>query len=84
MKDTGISRQLDNLGRITLPIELRRSLGIGKRDYLEIYIEDEKIILMKRVPTDVFTGSGDDLIDYKGFKVSAQSIKELATLAGLI
>lgn len=84
MRDTGINRQLDSLGRITLPVELRRSLGIGRRDALEIYVEDEKIILTKKTPTDIFTGAEEDLIDFKGYKVSTDSIKELAKLAGLI
>lgn len=84
MKDTGINRQLDNLGRITLPIELRRSLGIGKKDSLEIYTEDDKIILQKRTPSDIFSGETEDLIDYCGYKVSLDSIKALAKLAGLI
>lgn len=84
MKDTGIVRRLDNLGRITLPIELRRSLGIADRDSLQIFSEDDKIILMKKKDCDIFTGKEDDLIEYKGLMVSKSSIKELSKLAGLI
>ncbi len=84
MKSTGIVRRLDELGRITLPIELRRTLGVGERDPLEIYVEDDKIILRKYEPSDVFTGDKEDLVDYCGRKVSKKSIKELAKLAGLI
>lgn len=84
MKDMGIVRQLDMLGRITLPIELRRSLGIGDRDSLEIYTEDNKIILTKHESCDIFTGSQDDLIEYHGKLVSKKSIEELSKLAGLI
>lgn len=47
MKSTGIVRKLDELGRITLPIELRRNLNIGERDPLEIFVDDERIILKK-------------------------------------
>ena len=47
MKSTGIVRKLDELGRITLPIELRRTLGVGERDPLEIYVDEDKIILTK-------------------------------------
>ena len=79
MKSTGIVRRLDELGRITLPIELRRNFDVNERDPLEIFVDDDKIILKKYI----FTGEDmDDLIDYKGKKVSRKSIIELAKLAG--
>ena len=76
MKSTGIVRRLDELGRITLPIELRRNFDVNERDPLEIFVK-------KYNPADIFTGEDmDDLIDYKGKKVSRKSIIELAKLAG--
>ena len=83
MKSTGIVRKLDELGRITLPIELRRNLNVNERDPLEIFVDDDKIILKKYDPSDIFTGSMEDLIDYEGKKVSKKSILELARIAGL-
>lgn len=83
MKSTGIVRRVDELGRIVLPIELRRSLNINERDPLEIFVDDEKIILKKYEPADIFTGSMDDLIEYKGKKVSKESIIEMARIANL-
>ena len=83
MKSTGIVRRVDELGRIVLPIELRRSLNINARDTLEIFVDDEKIILKKYEPADIFTGSMDDLIEYKGKKVSKESIIEMARIANL-
>lgn len=47
MKSTGIVRKVDELGRVVLPIELRRTLGIAEKDPIEIFIEDDKIILKK-------------------------------------
>ncbi|MDF2524526.1 MAG: AbrB family transcriptional regulator [Clostridiales bacterium] len=47
MKATGIVRKLDELGRITLPIELRRTLDVTERDPLEIFVDDDAIILKK-------------------------------------
>ena len=44
MKATGIIRKVDDLGRIVLPIELRRTLDIMERDELEIYMEDDRIV----------------------------------------
>lgn len=84
MKSTGIVRKLDELGRITLPIELRRTLGVGERDPLEIYVDEDKIILTKYEPTDIFTGEKNNLVDFCGKKVSKDSIVQLAKIAGII
>lgn len=84
MKSTGIVRKLDELGRITLPIELRRTLGVGERDALEIFVEEDRIILTKYEPTDIFTGDKENLYDFCGKKVSKDSIIQLAKLAGVI
>jgi transcriptional pleiotropic regulator of transition state genes len=84
MKSTGIVRRLDELGRITLPIELRRTLGVNERDPLEIYVDEERIILTKYEPADIFTGVKEDLVDYCGKKISKKSIEEMAKLAGLL
>ena len=58
MKTTGIVRQMDSLGRIVLPIELRRTLDIAQKDSLEIYVEGNQIILKKYEPTCIFCCSG--------------------------
>jgi transcriptional pleiotropic regulator of transition state genes len=84
VKSTGIVRRLDELGRITLPIELRRTLDVNERDPLEIFVEEGKIILQKYEPTDIFTGSKDNLIEYQGKKVSRETVLELAKLAGIV
>ena len=47
MKSTGIVRKVDELGRIVLPIELRRTLDIAERDALEIYVEGSTVVLKK-------------------------------------
>ena len=83
MKSTGIVRKLDELGRITLPIELRRNLDVKDRDPLEMFVDEDKIILKKYTPADIFTGEMDELVEYKGKKVSKSSILQLAKIAGL-
>lgn len=83
MKTTGVIRKLDELGRITLPIELRRSLYLDVKDALEITVEDDCIILKKAENADIFTGGTEDLIEYEGKKVSKASILAMAKLAGL-
>lgn len=47
MKSTGIVRKVDELGRVVIPIELRRTLGINEKDALEIYVDDDRIVLKK-------------------------------------
>ncbi|HHX56284.1 MAG TPA: AbrB family transcriptional regulator [Clostridiales bacterium] len=81
MKSTGIVRRLDELGRITLPIELRRTLEIDNHAPLEIYVDDGKVILRKYSPKDIFTGSTEDLLEYNGITVSKESIIELVRIA---
>ena len=81
MTDTGVVRKLDELGRITLPMELRKHLHMEDRESLHIYVDGERIILEKYSPSDVFTGEADNLIEFHGKKVSKNSIKQLAELA---
>jgi transcriptional pleiotropic regulator of transition state genes len=61
MKSTGIVRKVDELGRVVIPIELRRTLGIDLKDALEIYVDEEKIILKKYEPACIFCGSANNI-----------------------
>lgn len=77
MKSTGIVRSIDKVGRLVLPIELRNILGINEKDPVEIFTEDNKIILKKYQPSCTFCGSTDGLITYKDKLVCAKCIEEL-------
>lgn len=77
MKATGIVRKVDELGRIVLPIELRRTLDIAERDPLEIYVDGSSIILTKYQPACVFCGDSTDISTYKGKNICAACLKEL-------
>lgn len=77
MKSTGISRRVDELGRIVLPKELRNTFCINQADAMEIYVEDDKIILVKKQPSCIFCGSGDNLKEFKGQLICANCINEL-------
>ena len=66
MKSTGIVRKVDELGRIVLPIELRRTLGIEEKDRIEIFVDGESIILRKYQPACIFCDNAKDIINYKG------------------
>jgi transcriptional pleiotropic regulator of transition state genes len=65
MKSTGIVRKVDELGRIVIPIELRRNMGIEERDSLEIYVDEGSIVLKKYEPACVFCGSSEDVIVFR-------------------
>lgn len=77
MKSTGIIRKVDDLGRIVLPIELRRSLDIAVRDELEIYLEGDRIILQKFEPACIFCGSAHGLVSYHGKNVCQACIRSM-------
>ncbi|WP_232699003.1 AbrB/MazE/SpoVT family DNA-binding domain-containing protein [Brevibacillus daliensis] len=80
MKSTGIVRKVDELGRVVIPIELRRTLGIAEKDALEIFVDGERIILKKYEPACIFTGNADDLVYFKGKMISKSCIKEMAAM----
>jgi len=77
MKATGIVRKVDALGRIVLPIELRRTLGIEIRDSIEIFVKDDSIILRKYDPACVICGEKGLLKEYRGKQVCQNCIDEL-------
>ena len=77
MKTTGIVRQMDSLGRIVLPIELRRTLDIAQKDSLEIYVEGNQIIRKKYEPTCIFCENSRDIVSFEGTNVCPDCLKEL-------
>ena len=77
MKSTGLVRKVDELGRIVLPIELRRTLDIAERDPLEIYVEGSAVVLKKYRPTCIFCDSSRGLSTFGGKNVCAKCIREL-------
>lgn len=80
MKSTGIVRKVDELGRIVLPIELRRTLNIDERDSLEIYVDGNSVILRKYQPSCVFCDDAADVISYKGKNICRKCLEELEKL----
>ena len=77
MKSTGVVRKLDDLGRIVIPIELRRTMDIALRDTLEIFVEDEKIILKKYHPACIFCNDDRDVIHYKDKLICKRCLEQL-------
>jgi len=77
MKSTGIVRRVDELGRVVLPIELRRTLDIEIRSPLEIYVDGDLIILRKYEPACIFCGEAKDVINFKDKIMCSDCYKEL-------
>ena len=80
MKSTGIVRKVDELGRIVLPIEMRRTLDIGEKDALEIYVEGSSVILKKHKPSCLFCDATKDITVFKGKNICPKCLKELKEL----
>ena len=77
LKSTGIVRKVDELGRVVIPIELRRTLTIEEKDSLEIYVDGEHIILKKYEPACIFCSNAKDIIVYKGKNICPACMSEL-------
>lgn len=77
MKSTGIVRPVDELGRIVLPMELRRIFSIGKKDSLEIYVDDQHIILKKYQPACIFCNSSDGISSFKNKNVCKDCMDQI-------
>ena len=77
MKSTGVVRRIDELGRIVLPIEIRKNLNIENRDTVEIFVEEDKIILKKYEPACIFCGNADDVIMFNGKLICRECIEKI-------
>ncbi|MGE5559074.1 MAG: AbrB/MazE/SpoVT family DNA-binding domain-containing protein [Bacillota bacterium] len=81
IKSTGIVRKVDELGRVVIPIELRRTLQIEEKDPLEIYVDGEKIVLKKYLPTCIFCGSADGVQSFRDKNICAGCMKEMKVVS---
>jgi AbrB family transcriptional regulator, transcriptional pleiotropic regulator of transition state genes len=77
MKSTGIVRKVDELGRVVIPIELRRTLDIAEKDPLEIYVDNDRIILKKYEPACVFCSNAEEVINFKGKNVCKECLSTM-------
>lgn len=83
MKSTGIVRKVDHLGRIVIPKELRRSFDIiDDVDALEIFVDENTIVLKKYEPACIFCNNAKDVINYRGKNVCAECMRDLQTNGG--
>ena len=77
MKSTGIVRNIDELGRLVIPKEMRKKMGIGESSPVEIFVENERIIVTKYQDSCIFCGGASELRDFKGKRVCLDCAKEI-------
>ena len=80
MKSTGITRKVDDLGRFVLPIEIRRSLDIKENDALEIFTDENHIILKKYLPACTFCGEAENIVLFEDKRICRRCIDRLKAL----
>lgn len=78
MKATGIVRKVDELGRVVLPVELRRTLDIDEKDALEIFVDEETIILKKYEPACIFCGNAKEITNFKGKNICPHCVADIS------
>ncbi|MCH5204123.1 MAG: AbrB/MazE/SpoVT family DNA-binding domain-containing protein [Oscillospiraceae bacterium] len=81
IKSTGIVRKVDELGRVVIPIELRRTLEIDERDGLEIFVEEDQIILKKYSPSCVFCSNAGNIIKFNEKNICTSCLEKLKELS---
>lgn len=77
MKSIGIVRKVDELGRIVIPMELRRTLGIAEKDAVEIFVDGEQIVMKKYNSSCIFCGEARNVISYKGKNICKDCLEEI-------
>lgn len=80
MKSTGITRPVDPLGRVVIPVELRRSLNIKTDDLLEVFVDGDYIVLRKDDPKCIFCGKTKNIVTVHGKNVCKSCLNEMKKL----
>jgi transcriptional pleiotropic regulator of transition state genes len=77
MKSTGIVRKIDELGRIVLPVSIRQTMGISEKDSLEIFTDENRIILQKYEPSCIFCTNADNVVLFHGKRICEDCLKKI-------
>jgi looped-hinge helix DNA binding domain, AbrB family len=80
LQSTGIIRKVDELGRLVIPMELRRTFDIEEKDGLEIFVDNDRIILRKYEPACVFCGGTDEITTFKGKRVCKECMGQMVNV----
>ena len=77
MKSTGVVRKVDELGRIVLPISIRQVMDINEKDSLEIFTDENKIILQKYQPSCIFCNNAGNIVYFSGKRVCEDCLAKI-------
>ena len=77
MKSTGVVRKVDELGRIVLPISIRQIMDINEKDALEIFTDENKIILQKYQPSCIFCNNADNIVFFNGKRICEECLAKI-------
>ena len=77
MKSTGVVRKVDELGRIVLPVSIRTTMNIKEKDSLEIFTDENKIILQKYEPSCTFCTNADNIVFFNGKRICEECLKKI-------
>lgn len=80
MKSTGMVRKVDELGRIVLPIEIRKTMDIKVKDAIEIFTDENRIILQKYQPACIFCNNADHIVYFEGKRICESCLQKLKTI----
>ena len=80
MKSTGITKSVDELGRIVLPKKMREKLNIDVRDEVELFVEGDRIILQKYVPTCIFCESDREIVIFNGKRICGECLNSIRNI----
>lgn len=77
MKSIGVKRKIDELGRVVIPNDMRKALGISARDVLTVYVDENKIVLEKEESMCALCGNREGLAEFDGKHVCGACIRRI-------
>ncbi len=78
MRTPGMIRKVDELGRIVIPSELRKALEVGPGDAMELYLQEDRLVLKKFAPACIFCGGIQGLMTYEGKNICRKCIDTIS------
>ncbi len=80
MKSTGMVRKIDELGRIVIPAEIRQNMDLQIKDSMEIFTEENRIILQKYQPCCLFCRNADNVVYFNDKRICRSCLEKLKAL----